>query len=445
MHVLLADVPVEFVARSEHKATGHALLGHRWLLSQLRPHRPRATLHGGSTYRVDQLGACTQGVAYKPRPERPADLPRSGPPQRRDRGWGETTEGSRSTTARSGHVRGSTLFSVLCREIRVRSSLEAGARLKRLRERTGETDANASRPRTASKHGDSSATRTVLELTRWQVDDSWSARVEAEGLEPPEGLLAPAIFGTVSSTSRTTSGRGRVGNDSARALGRLGPVGVASRRLALPWSHPRDSNPRRLLGRQVLPPLGHDRMGWVSSVRMTWRPSRAAASAAAHAPSPPNDRDVCANYLHLVSLGRVPPPSPGWLGVAEERRSTRPSDTGFTPLHGQKRPTTVRRWAEDGSTLTRPTDNRRVIYVESALVHRDDAVVITFRSRRDFATLIAGAPRAASTVAIVWVPKTRPPHATWAYSWISPPSRSRRTTRTLAAAAGRGTPPSGAA
>jgi putative transposase len=31
----------------------------------------------------------------------------------------------------------------------------------------------------------------------------------------------------------------------------------------------------------------------------------------------------------------------------------------------------------------------------------------------------------------VWVPRTVPPYATWAYSWISPPSRSRRRTRML--------------
>jgi integrase len=31
----------------------------------------------------------------------------------------------------------------------------------------------------------------------------------------------------------------------------------------------------------------------------------------------------------------------------------------------------------------------------------------------------------------VWVPKTLSPYATWAYSWISPPSRSRRRIRTF--------------
>jgi hypothetical protein len=36
----------------------------------------------------------------------------------------------------------------------------------------------------------------------------------------------------------------------------------------------------------------------------------------------------------------------------------------------------------------------------------------------------------------VWVPKTRPPHATWAYSWISPPTRSSLTTGTSAAEVG---------
>jgi hypothetical protein len=36
----------------------------------------------------------------------------------------------------------------------------------------------------------------------------------------------------------------------------------------------------------------------------------------------------------------------------------------------------------------------------------------------------------------VWVPNIVSPHATWAYSWIRPPSRSRRRTRILAPAAG---------
>jgi hypothetical protein len=45
-----------------------------------------------------------------------------------------------------------------------------------------------------------------------------------------------------------------------------------------------------------------------------------------------------------------------------------------------------------------------------------------------------GVPRAATTRArdnrpMVWVPDIRSPHATCAYSWISPPTRSRRTTR----------------
>src|SRR5690348_7731646 len=36
----------------------------------------------------------------------------------------------------------------------------------------------------------------------------------------------------------------------------------------------------------------------------------------------------------------------------------------------------------------------------------------------------------------LWVPKTVSPYATWAYSWIRPPSRSRRRTRTFAPGAG---------
>ncbi len=45
----------------------------------------------------------------------------------------------------------------------------------------------------------------------------------------------------------------------------------------------------------------------------------------------------------------------------------------------------------------------------------------------------------------LWVPKSCPHHATWAYSWISPPSRSRRATRTMATGAGNATTPSGGA
>jgi transposase len=41
--------------------------------------------------------------------------------------------------------------------------------------------------------------------------------------------------------------------------------------------------------------------------------------------------------------------------------------------------------------------------------------------------------------------KPRSSHAAWAYSWISPPSRSSRTTRSLAAGSGSGTAPSGGA
>jgi hypothetical protein len=42
LQVLLTDVPVQVVARSEQRATGHALHRHRWLLSQ---HRAPRRLH----------------------------------------------------------------------------------------------------------------------------------------------------------------------------------------------------------------------------------------------------------------------------------------------------------------------------------------------------------------------------------------------------------------
>ena len=43
----------------------------------------------------------------------------------------------------------------------------------------------------------------------------------------------------------------------------------------------------------------------------------------------------------------------------------------------------------------------------------------------------------------VWVPETMSPHATWAYSWIRPPRRSRRRTRTPFVSAGGWARPAG--
>jgi hypothetical protein len=42
----------------------------------------------------------------------------------------------------------------------------------------------------------------------------------------------------------------------------------------------------------------------------------------------------------------------------------------------------------------------------------------------------------AAGYSIVWVPETVSPHATCVYSWIRPPSRSRRRTRILVTSAG---------
>ena len=55
------------------------------------------------------------------------------------------------------------------------------------------------------------------------------------------------------------------------------------------------------------------------------------------------------------------------------------------------------------------------------------------------------ADRALLAAVSLWVPKTRPCHATWAYSWMSPPSRSTRTTRTSPVGAVGGTAVSGEA
>ena len=46
------------------------------------------------------------------------------------------------------------------------------------------------------------------------------------------------------------------------------------------------------------------------------------------------------------------------------------------------------------------------------------------------------AARLATLAGTLWVPETPSPHATWVYSWIRPPSRSRRRTRTLLRRAG---------
>jgi hypothetical protein len=43
----------------------------------------------------------------------------------------------------------------------------------------------------------------------------------------------------------------------------------------------------------------------------------------------------------------------------------------------------------------------------------------------------------------LWVPKTMSPHATWAYSWIRPLSRSRRSTRILVRSGGGSVRPAG--
>lgn len=53
------------------------------------------------------------------------------------------------------------------------------------------------------------------------------------------------------------------------------------------------------------------------------------------------------------------------------------------------------------------------------------------------------AARGGGATASLWVPNTASPHATWAYSWIRPPSRSRRRTRILVPAMGGSWRPAG--
>ena len=59
--------------------------------------------------------------------------------------------------------------------------------------------------------------------------------------------------------------------------------------------------------------------------------------------------------------------------------------------------------------------------------------------------VIEGRDDAVLTQLCVWVPGIRAPHATCAYSWISPPSRSRRTTLPADRMTGGSTGPSGGA
>jgi transposase len=88
----------------------------------------------------------------------------------------------------------------------------------------------------------------------------------------------------------------------------------------------------------------------------------------------------------------------------------------FGPLNLQPHP--GRHWAVQGGRGAQPRRRRRATYTRPHGVRH----------------LLACGCR-----------KPRSSHAAWAYSWISPPSRSSRTTRSLAAGSGSGTAPSGGA
>jgi hypothetical protein len=94
---------------------------------------------------------------------------------------------------------------------------------------------------------------------------------------PREAFRPPAVFETVSSTSRTTSGNGRDGERS--------------------WSHRRDSNPRRLLGRQV-----------PATSRPRWHGMR------------------CAGFEPAVSTLR------GWRALRSSNSADAAPRTGFEPV-----------------------------------------------------------------------------------------------------------------
>ncbi len=92
---------------------------------------------------------------------------------------------------------------------------------------------------------------------------------------------------------------------------------------------------------------------------------------------------------------------------------------------------------ETASPWARTRDGCRQVFGEQGL-----RTVVLFGWLAVFYTVPEGiaAPYAAGLgggpAATVWVPKTLSPHATWAYSWIRPPSRSRRSTRIFAPIAG---------
>ena len=76
----------------------------------------------------------------------------------------------------------------------------------------------------------------------------------------------------------------------------------------------------------------------------------------------------------------------------------------------------------------------------AALVWDDEAWHLLFARQvqlaRDTGALSVLGVALNGLLATLWVPETPSPHATWVYSWIRPPSRSRRRTRTLLRRAG---------
>jgi predicted metal-dependent enzyme (double-stranded beta helix superfamily) len=61
---------------------------------------------------------------------------------------------------------------------------------------------------------------------------------------------------------------------------------------------------------------------------------------------------------------------------------------------------------------------------ERALVHGEVATLVPPRDVHNHGHVAGSGPS-------LWMPETLSPHATWAYSWIRPPSRSRLRTRTF--------------
>lgn len=133
---------------------------------------------------------------------------------------------------------------------------------------------------------------------------------------------------------------------------------------------------------------------------------------------------------------------PGETGREQSRnRAPGPLDRAALPLSRQVLTFTsglIRRHRKSiGSRWRKPNPGQEALLVLAYL-----------RKGETFAELAGGFEVGTATAwryveETVWVPKMPSPHATCEYSWIRPPSRSRRRTRMLSSAGAAGIPASG--